>query len=151
MILLKYSEISNFQFAQAIQKIASTPTHGNVASQIHKVTKALSKGRDRISKEYQDAIVETYGKKNEKGEIIRPDGEPNGFEPIEEKQEEFLKAQEDFGQKIAEFDVQPFTIQLLGDIKVSAQDLEAMRGLYAGNREDAETKPPVPSNVASIR
>lgn len=152
MVTLKYSEISSFQFAQAVQKISSTPTHGQVASQIHKVTRQLTKARDQISKEYQAEIVEKYGKRDDKGALIRPDGQPNGFEPMEEKEADFLAAQEAFGGKTVELNCQPFTVQLLGDIKVSAQDLESLKALYAGN-EDAvyEDKPPVPNNVASIR
>lgn len=151
MVRLKYSEISNFQFAQAMQKIASTPTHGQVASQIHKVTKKLTAVRNQISKEYQDKIVATFGKKDEAGAVIRPAGEPMGFEPIEEKQAEFMTAQEEFGNTEVELPVNPFNVQLLGDIKVSAQDLEALKGLYAGNNEDDAEKPALPSNVASLR
>lgn len=139
MIQLKYNEISSFQFAQAMQKIASTPTHGAKASQIHKITKALSKVRDEIAKQYQAEIVDVYGKKDEAGKIVRPDGEPNGFEPIEEKQTEFLAAQEEFGKKTVDLPVQAFSLDTFADIKISAQDLEALKGLYAGNEEDKPT------------
>lgn len=149
MVVLKYSEISSFQFAQAMQKITSTPTHGQVASQIHKVAKHLNRAREQISKAYQTEIIEKFGKRDEQGKLIRPEGEPNGFEPMEDKQEEFMAAQEAFGQNTIELNCQPFTIQLLGDIKVSAHDLEALKDLYVGNR-DGEEKPALP-NVASIR
>lgn len=151
MIKLKYSEISSFAFAQAVQKISSTPTHGQKASLIHKVTKQLGFIRENISKEYQADIVQVYGKKDAEGKIIRPAGEPNGFEPVEETQEAFEKAQEAFGDRTAELNVNPMTLELLSDMKVSAQDLEALRGLYAGNSDDAQNGPGVPTNVASIR
>lgn len=140
MITMKYSELSSFQFAQAMQKISATPTHGEKASQIHRVAKALTKARDTISKEYQTQIVDVFGKRDAEGKIIRPDGEPNGFEPIEEKQDEFLKAQEDFGANVVEMKCEPFTIQTFSDMKISAADLEALKSLYVGNRED-EGKP----------
>lgn len=151
MVKLKYSELSSFGFAQAMQKIASTPTHGTKASQIHKISKQLTFARERISKEYQDQLVQTYGKKDENGKVIRPEGEPMGFEPIEEMAEEFATAQEKFGENVVELTVQPMSLDLLSDIKVSAQDLEALRGLYVGN-DGAEAGPGVPTNnVASIR
>lgn len=150
MVTLKYSETMNFGFAQAMQKITNTPTHGNVASQIHRVAKQLTFARDKIQKEYQEKIVAVFGKKDDKGAIIRPEGEPNGFEPIEEKVEEFKKAQDEFGENTIELDCQPFTVQMLGDIKVSAQDLENLKGLYVGNQTTSE-KPEIPSNVASLR
>lgn len=138
MVTMKYSEISSFQFAQAVQKISSTPTHGQKASVIHKVTKALGIARETITKEYQKQIVDVYGKKDEDGKIVRPEGEPNGFEPVEDKEAEFLKAQEAFGENTAEMKCDPFTLQVLEDIKISAQDLEALKGLYIGNREEGE-------------
>lgn len=140
MVTMKYSEISSFQFAQAMQKISSTPTHGAKASAIHKIARALTRAREDISKEYQKQIVEVYGKRDADGKIVRPEGEPNGFEPMEEKQEEFLKTQEEFGANTADLKCDPLTLQMLEDIKISAQDLEALKGLYIGNRED-EGKP----------
>lgn len=137
----------SFAFNQAMQKIVSTPTHGNVASQIHKVNKQVSQAKDIIIKKFQTDLVQVYGKKDDKGAIIRPEGEPNGFEPVEGKTDEFVTAQEEFGKNTVELDVQPFNVQLLGDIKVSAADLEALKGLWAGNNA-----PEVPlNNVASIR
>lgn len=152
MVTLKYSEVSSFPFAQAMQKISSTPTHGAKASQIHRVTKQLDRLRKQISKEYQEELVNVYGKKDEEGKLIRPEGEPNGFEPDETKQEEFVKAQEEFGNKTVELDVPSFNLDVLADIKLSAQDLEALKGLYMGNYEAQEDGGPgVPKNVASIR
>lgn len=141
MVKLKYSEISSFQFQQAVQKIAATPTHGQKASLIHKTTKAVGQARTQISKEFQDELVPEFAKKDAEGKIIRPEGEPNGFEPDETREAEFLKAQEAFGERWIELPkISPYTLDTLSDIKVSAQDLEALKGLYTGNLED-EGKP----------
>lgn len=149
MVKLKYSELSSFGFAQAMQKITTTPTHGQKASVLHKLGKSLGFARERISKEYQAQLVETYGKRDDLGKIIRPEGEPLGFEPIEGKEEEFAKAQEAFGDNMIELDVRPLTLEILSDMKISAQDLEALKGLYIGNTD--ETGPGVPGdNVTAI-
>lgn len=140
MVTLKYSEISNFNFAQAMEKISSTPVHGQIASQIHKVTKELNKVRQIVTKEYQDTLVEKYGKRDTENKIIRPDGEPFGFDCIEGKEEEFKSAQDAFGDNTININVQPFTVQMFGEaIKVSAKDLEFLKGLYVGNMEEEKT------------
>lgn len=139
MVRLKYSELSSFQFAQAVQKISQTPTHGQKASQIHKVTRALGVAREKVSKEYASKLIDVFAKKDETGKIIRPEGEPQGFTVPDEKQAEFDVAQNEFGTSWVELDCQPFTLELISDMKVSAQDLEALRGLWAGNVEVEKT------------
>lgn len=152
MIKIKYTELMNFQFSQAMQKIASAPVHGNVASQIHKVARQIDWARKRIMKEYQDEIVETFGKRDKDGKLIRPENEPNGFEPEETKVSELEAAQKDFDAREIELKCSPFTIQLFGDIKISAQDLQALKGLYTGNDDGTDEKPEMPKdNVASLR
>ncbi len=127
----------------------TTPTHGTKAARIHKIAKTLSDMRDSISKEYQAEIVAVFGKKNDKGEIIRPEGEPNGFEPDESRMAEFEQAQSAFGLKVAAMpSIHPVDMDLLSDVKVSGQDLEALGTLYIGNvTEDHTTL----DNVQAIR
>lgn len=149
MIKMLYSQLSNAGFNQTMQKITSTPTHGNVASQIHRVTKVVSAAQKEMRKVFHAQMIGPYAKRDEKGEVIRPDGMPQGFEPDEAKYKEFEAAQEEFGKTEIELNVQPFTIQLFGDMKISAADLEVLGELYAGNRDDE--KPGVPTNVANLR
>lgn len=146
MVTLKYSNLSTFQFAQAVQKIASNPTHGQKASQIHKVIKVLSRARDEMTKAYETQITEVYGKRDEAGKLIRPPNAPNEFEPIEEKIEELKNSQKNFFDTSVELDCSPFTLDLIADIKISAQDLEALSDLYIGNRED-QGKPSLQSVI----
>lgn len=152
MLTMKYSEVMNFNFAQTMQVLTSARVHGNVASQIHKVTTQVDRARTRIIKEFQDEIVENFGKRDEEKKIIRPEGEPRGFEVDETKQDEFEKVQKAFDERTVELKATPFTIQLLGDIKISAQDLKALGPLYVGNAEEVEEKPALPKdNVQSLR
>lgn len=73
MVKLKYKEISNFAFAQAVQKISQANTHGATAALIHKVTRQLGFARKEIAKAYQSELVEKFGKRDEKGQLVRPD------------------------------------------------------------------------------
>jgi hypothetical protein len=130
-VTMKYSDISSFEFAQAIQKIAQTPVDTKTACAIHRVTKALNSVRLKISADYQDKIVLMYGKKDEKGDVIRPLDNPNGFDVQEEKTEEFKKAQEDFGKTEAVLETKPLSMELLKDIKLSARDLEVLNNLFS--------------------
>ncbi len=148
MVKMKYSEIMGFPFSQAIQKIASTPTHGAKAAQIHKVIKQLSAARKEIQKQFWNDIAEVYGKRDEAGKLVRPDGDEAGFEPIEEKKEELLAAQEAFGNSEVAFNAQPFSLQTLEDVKISAKDLEALGALFTGNAD--ESKPAIPTKLATV-
>lgn len=146
MVKVKYKEIMNYAFASALQKIAQTPVHGALASQLHKIIKACAKAKQDIQKEFQKDIVGAFAKKDEKGEIVRPEGNPNDFVPLEGKDDEFMKAQEEFGNREAELQCSQITVQMLQDIKISATDLEGLKTLYSGNAEEG----PFPGNVHKL-
>lgn len=135
-VTMKYVNISNFEFAQAVQKIAQTPVTNKTACAIRRVTKELNLAREIISKDYQDKIVEVFGKRDEKGELIRPKDQPAGFDVDEAKQPEFLKAQEAFGENTVELKCAPLDSDMLGDIKLSAWELEKLGSLFS----DTESK-----------
>ncbi len=148
MAFLKFSEISSFQFNQTLQKIVSTPTHGESAAVIHKLAKQVTEARDKVAKDYQDKIANVFGKRDAEGKLLRPEGEPNGFEPMEEKQKELETALEEFGKTLVEVNCSPLTIKVIGETKVSALDLESLKGLYSGNPSPG---PELPDNVSSLR
>ncbi len=66
---------------------------------------------------------------------------------MEEKQEEFLKAQELFGTKETFIECIPLTINEIKDVKLSAQELDAFGGFFV----EALPGPGLPDNVASLR
>src|SRR5205807_2099583 len=121
---------SSFEFAQAIQKIHQTPVDNKTACAIHRAIKQLNKAREQISKDYQEKIVDRFAKKNEKGEVIRPSDNPSGFDVIEGQEEEFSKAQEDFGKTPFTMQTGPFTPQTFKDIKMSGRDLEVLKEFF---------------------
>lgn len=129
-VTLKYVDISSFEFAQAIQKIAQTPLDNKTACAIRRVTKSLNKVRDEISAKYQSDIVEKFAKKDEAGQVIRPKENPAGFDVAEGMEDEFVKAQEMFGKNEAVLETKAMTPELLKDIKLSARELEVLNNLF---------------------
>jgi hypothetical protein len=130
VIKMKYSDIGNFGFSQLIQKISQTPTNNRNACHIHKITRELQTAREKIADDYQAEIVEKFGKRNDKGELIRPEGEPKGFEPIDGQEDAINKAHDEFGNKMAEIKWRPLTPTTLADIKISGAEIELLKDLF---------------------
>lgn len=140
-IKTKYQSISSFELAGVLQKIANTQTSNKNASHIRRVINEIKKAGDQIREEYKKDILEVYAQRDEKGEIKRPEGDPNGFDPIVEKEAEFLKAQEDFGGREIVIAWRPLNPDTLADVKLSAKELDLLGELYT---DDAG--PGVPMN-----
>lgn len=147
-IKVKYNSFSNFEFLQAIQKIASTPTTAAKANTIRKITNALQEGRVKtVVEDYKKEIMEVFAKRNEAGEIVRPDGEPDGFEPIEGKEEECKAATEAFGEKFLEISAEKLTPATLSEVKLSARELELLGDIFT----DVENAGPGVPNIRAVK
>lgn len=129
-IKMKYSDIGNFGFAQLMQKIAQTATNNRNACHIHKITREITKAREKIADDYQKEIAEVFGKRDEAGQLIRPEGEPKGYDVIDGKEKELEAAHATFGEKLAEINWRPLTPTTLADVKVSAAEIELMKDLF---------------------
>lgn len=129
-ITMNYKDIKSFEFAQLIAKLSNTPTINVRANHIRHIVKELNKAGDQISEEYKKDILEVYATRDEKGEIVRPEGDPNGFTPDEAKQKEFLEAQEKFGERKAKINWRPLTPDTLTDIKLTAKELDLLGDLF---------------------
>lgn len=118
MIKMSYHEMSNFQFQSAKQKLENAPTDGHTAYRISKIVRELDAKRKEIADEYRKDIIEVFAKRDEKGEYSEHD-----WTPDESRQEEFTKAQEDFGNR--EFTVRrpKLTAHDVRDAKLSAAEL----------------------------
>ena len=133
---MKYEELSNFQFAQAFEKVSSTPNlDGPLKCQVHRIIKTLNKARLLISQEFQEKLVPIYGEKNPDGSILRPPNEgPLSFKLIEDKQEEFKTAQEAFGKSEVALDTRPLTEEEIQKFPtLTPNDLEKLGPLYEAN------------------
>lgn len=129
-ITVKYNEVKSFEFAQVMGKVSNTPTSLQNAAQIRNLVKAVNDAGEMISKAYGEEILEKYAKRDEKGEIIRPEGDPAGFTPDETKLDEFMQAQEEFGNREADIHYRPLTPAILADVKLTARELDLLGTLF---------------------
>lgn len=140
MVELKYEVVNSGFFVELMKKIARTPTHGEKAKQIHKVFKELNFTQQKILKEYDEVISQKFGKRDAEGNVIRPEGQPYGFEPDEEKMSAFMEAQIEFQSRTVTLAITPFPTNFFdGFPSISAAELEILGGLYSGNAEAHST------------
>lgn len=130
-IKMKYKDLGNFEFSQTVAKIANTPTTAQKAKMIRDLVKLISDAKEAITKAFTTEIVEVFAKRDDKGQIVRPEGEPNGFDVDETKFEEFNKTQADFGEREHVFAWRPFTPSLISDVKMSAREIELLKDLFS--------------------
>lgn len=148
-VTLKYKDISQEEFAIALHKVCQTPVENQAACAIRKVSKALNDARELISKEYATEIAERFGVKGEDGKLV-PAKDGSLFTVDETKREEFVKVQEEFGQKVLDLKCFPLTPNDLRDIKLSGRDLEVMGELFddsAPTRPQALRGPQIPRDA----
>lgn len=137
-IKVKFKEISSFEFASTLQKIAAKETSNKNACAIHRMIKEVDSGRKKIQEVYQTEIAEKFGKRGEDGKLIRPEQEPKGYDPIEGREKEIEEALEKFGEITFEVNCKPLTPSILSEVKLSANDIRVLGDLFA---EDEPTGP----------
>lgn len=156
-VKIAYEQVGGFEFAQVIQKIAAVPTTTAAANHIRRVINEIEAARKQISAEYKTEIMEKYGKRNEAGELARPEGDTQGFDPDETKMDEFIEAQKEFGKRTATIKWRPLTPKTLNDVKLSAKELNLLGPLFSedegpGLPESFPFPAPTPnSNVTPLR
>lgn len=128
-----YSKMSSFQFQKVLQKLETAATDGFTAYRIRKIATKLKSYREQIANEYKKQIMDKYAKRDEKGEYKEED-----FVPMEDKVNEYNKALEDFGKNEVFVDRHPLTIADIKDIKITAEEMEAMGEMF--DDSDMETK-----------
>lgn len=154
-VQLKHKTISGFNFQQTIQKFATAQMTPANAVKIRRIIRALESARTKIYAAYKTDVIEVFAKRDDKNDIVRPEGEPDGFVPIEGKEAEFKTAQDAFGERTVELDCSPFIPQMMESMKISAGEIEALSEMWSDNDAPmgVETGPGVPlaSNVKSLR
>lgn len=134
-IKLKYSQVMNFDFTNVMHKIASKDTDNKKACHINRVVRSVQKGRDQAMADFQSKVADVYGQKDEAGKLVRPQAEPHGFIPVDGKEDEILKAQEELGETEFEVIAKPLTLSVLSDVKMSAKDIHALGPLFSEEEE----------------
>jgi hypothetical protein len=141
-IKLKYSDAGSFEFVQLLTKLYRLPTNNKSSNLFRRIYNEMKKNQDAIIEEYKTTVLEIYAQRDEKGEIIRPDGDPNGFKPMEDKLDDFQKAQDEFGEKLVTFTWGPIRNSDLQDIKLSGHEKDLLKDLYSD-----EEGPGVPQGI----
>lgn len=143
-IKMKYSDIMSFEFSNTMHKIASKDTSNKNACHIAKIVKLCQEARNNAMKDFQKNVAEVFGKRDEAGKLIRPEGQDQGFEPMDGKEEEIFKAQELLGETEFEVKWKPLTPSVLADVKLSAKDIDALKNLFS-EEEPAPVGPGLPN------
>jgi hypothetical protein len=138
-VVKNYDEVGTNDMAMLISKLEHTSTDNKSAAQIYQITKRYHAAVKQIRADYQKEVIDVYAKKNESGKIIPSTTNPNGFDIIEGKEEEFTKAAEDFGKKTYTFkgeEPRPhafkrLTPTTLVDVKLTAKEIGILGDLYS--------------------
>ena len=143
MIKMKYSQVSNYGFMQAVQRLAGLQLHAKAVYSLKKIVDDLNAKKKVIADEYDADILEKFATRDEKGVIIRSDD--GGFTPKEELSDEFHKAQEAFGEREFTINREKLHLAMLGDARLSVNELNVIEPLFS----DPEVIP-AEGNVRSI-
>lgn len=125
MIEMKYEDLSTEAFTMALTRLSRSPFTGKTAYAIKKMVDAVNKARNQVSEEYREEIMGTYAKKGEDGKIAYDE---NGMAVMDDaRQDEFTKAQLDFGKRMAKIDRFKLPLAWLLDAKgMTAMDFAAL-------------------------
>lgn len=116
MIKMSYEKLSNVNFQQAVQKLLNKPMKTPSAFQILHIGKALQAKNDEMRHKFSSEIVEKYSNKDHKpveGEVSKSMKMEIPFEAVQGKEEEAVKAIEDFGKTIFEIPIKKISSETL--------------------------------------
>lgn len=107
MIKITYGQLKNFGGARALgNKLMNTPMAPKMSYSIKKILEQLTKKSEAANGDFikfQLELADKFGKKDLEGKIIRPEGQPDGFEVPTEQMEAYEK-------ELASFDERSFLI-----------------------------------------
>ena len=135
---------------RALQKLLNTPMRSQVAYQLKKIADELQKARTTIGQEYEKEIVNVYAVRGEKGDIVRPEDDPMGFDVDPSKRDEFKRVQDDFGKRIIRLERHKITLHDLDGVALSAAELSLLEPIYAEPQEAEAPKLGVVSPLSAV-
>lgn len=128
MIEITYSVLCrNQNFAMAMQKLVSTPCSHDLAKSIMKLNEGLTKAKRHVETEYKTKILDVFTKRDDKGNIVMKKDSHNEFEVLDGKDDDLKAAQDIFWDTKAEIGRKPLFMGNLAEIKMSAQELDALQ------------------------
>lgn len=142
---MTYQQLRELNFSmQLIGKIFSTPMKGKTTLKVKKIFDCLINQSKIVQEEAAVDLEAKFAKKDEKGEVIRPEKDPFGFEVDEAKAEEFAAAREAFNKKEFVLNRGKLTLDDLAEVKLSVTEMTIMEPLL----DMSEGAPPKPLHVA---
>jgi hypothetical protein len=139
MIQIAYEKISSPAFVMAMQKLTGAQFDVKTAYSVKKLADALQSAKNKVHQEYEKEVLQKYADKDEAGKLKQPIHLPD------EVKDAFLAAQEEFGKRTLTIDRGRLTMDQLGRIQLSAQDLSALEELISENGLDE------PAQVVSLK
>lgn len=146
MIKLTYKHFMSFGFRQATQKLESQNFPAQTAYELKKMIEKFKKWRKQIHEEYL-TLVDTFARKDEKGEIIRPEGDPTAFDVPDDQQDAYKKAAEEFEAREITVDRRKLTLDRLGNVQFTPAELTVLDPLFED--EEAEKVAPVVGQIGA--
>lgn len=144
-IRMSYEQLREINYSmQLIGKLFSTPMKGKTTLKLKKIFECLINQSKIIQEEAAQELEGKYAKRDEKGEVIRPEKDPFGFEIDDAKAEEFAKAKEAFHKKEFVLNRAPIGLDDLSDIKLTVNEMTIMEPLL----DLTEGSAPRPLHVA---
>lgn len=144
-IRMSYQQLREINFSmQLIGKIFSTPLKGKTTLKMKKIFDCLISQSKIIQEEAAKELEEKFAKRDDKGEVIRPEKDPFGFEVDEAKGEEFATAREAFNKKEFVLHRPKMTLDELSDIKFTVTELTTLEPII----DTTEGAMPTPLHVA---
>ena len=119
MIKIKYSACLTDGMVKAFQILGNAKVNSKIAYAIKKLADSLEQSNAKINDEFQIEVVSKFAVKNEAGALEIP----------ESAKEEFLKAKEAFGEKIAVIERPKLSLPELDGIIMTASDMKALEPL----------------------
>lgn len=130
-------------FSMLIRKLANHPQPGKNAGHIRHIINEWQAARGVVIKEYWEG-VKKFVELDEKGEIKRPEDDPEGLMIKEGQQEKLLAYQQEYDNSMVEIKWKPMTFETIGNMPITPQEIELLGELLT----EAPQGPGIPDHVA---
>lgn len=118
---IKYESVNSYQFNNTLRELSNAKIDIFTSARLAKFLKCMAEVQADIGKEFKKELMPKFAKRDEHNNF-----NPDTFEVKEGMEEEFRKAQEDFGKQEYSVSVNPLTISDVKDINLKPIDIIAL-------------------------
>lgn len=122
MIKMNYTQFMGLPFTQSIQKLTSQSFNARIAYAIKKIADKMHQQRNKIQAEYRE-LIEKFGTKDEKGELVLIGENKEGFDVPAERMEEYKAAEKAFGETQFTIDRPQLTLEEISKVEFTPAEL----------------------------